>query len=319
MFPSILIFILIAAGSVFFAWLAVRAWRSRNLVLKVAGGLLSGLAALIFAIIVVVGSVGLAKFSALREAPVPDVQVAGTPEQVARGQEIANYFCASCHSVTNELPLSGGMNLGNDFPMPLGSFVSSNLTPAGPLSEWSDGEIFRAIRNGIDKDGRRLLIMSTARGRNLSDEDIKALIAYLRSQPAVENPTLTPPDQPSLLGYVLLGAGMIPEGAPPSDVVISAPAKGATIEYGEYILDYQDCRECHGQDLTGGKEGQLAPIGPGLRVVKGWTAGEFISTMRTGVDPNGHALDSKRMPWKNIGRMDDAELTAIHMYLSSLP
>ena len=39
-----------------------------------------------------------------------------------------------------------------------------NLTPAGPLKDWSDGEIFRAIRNGIDRDGQVLFAMSGARG-----------------------------------------------------------------------------------------------------------------------------------------------------------
>jgi hypothetical protein len=73
--------------------------------------------------------------------------------------------------------------------MPLGSYLSANLTPTGSLKDWSDGEIFRVIRNGIDKDGQVLFAMYGARGRHLSDDDIKAVIAYLRSAPAAGNET----------------------------------------------------------------------------------------------------------------------------------
>jgi len=192
-----------------------------------------------------------------------------------------------------------------------------NLTPAGPLKDWTEDEIFRAVRDGIDKDGRTLSVMSTVRGRNLSDEDLLAVIAYLRNQPPVVNDTLDPPDQPNLLAMVMLGAGMLPEGKPPIETVISAPPKGATAEYGEYLFSYDDCRECHGENLKGGVEGQLAPMGWNLELVKAWTEEEFINTLRTGVDPNGYAL-SASMPWKNIGRMDDVELAAMYAYLMAM-
>jgi len=66
------------------------------------------------------------------------------------------------------------------------------------------------------------------------------------------------------------------------------------------------------------KEGQLTPIGWPLGVVKNWTLEQFISTMRTGVDPNGYRL-SANMPWRAIGRLDDIELEAMYLYLTSLP
>ena len=75
------------------------------------------------------------------------------------------------------------------------------------------------------------------------------------------------------------------------------------------VLSYQDCRECHGRNLTGGVPGQLGPLGPDLNVVKDWNLAEFIATMRNGIDPNGHEI-SKQMPWPPIGRMDDEELAA---------
>ncbi len=318
MYTNILFWLIMVAVSVLFGWLAWRAWRARNAIVKWGGVALSGLLTLIVALVSVVTLIGLVKLYAPRNAPIPDLKVAGTLEQIQRGEYLANSFCTACHSVSGELPLTGGIDLGKDIPLPLGSFVSVNLTPAGPLKDWSDGEIFRALRNGIDRDGRWLLGMSNVRVRHMSDEDLQAVIAYLRSQPAVVNETQDPPDQPTLLAAIMLGAGMLPEGQAPITGVITAPPKGPTVEYGEYIVSYQDCRDCHGEDLTGGIEGQLAPVGPTLRVVKGWTPDQFITTLRTGVDPSGHVLSSQ-MPWKALGRMNDDDLTAMYAYLTSLP
>ena len=115
----------------------------------------------------------------------------------------------------------------------------------------------------------------------------------------------------------MLGAGQLPEGKPPVSGVITAPPRGATLEYGGYIASYQDCRDCQGEDLTGGVKGQLAPIGPNLRVVRGWTQDQFITTLRTGMNPSGHQLNPQ-MPWQAISRMDDTDLTALYKYLVSL-
>jgi len=213
--------------------------------------------------------------------------------------------------------LSGGVDIGKEFPITVGSFVSSNLTPAGQLSRWSNGEIFRAIRNGIDADGHWLTIMSYTNAGKLSDDDIQSLIAYLRSQPAAGTATVDPPDQFNLLGVIMLGAGMLPPGKPVFTGSITAPPKGPTVQYGEYISWYLDCRECHGANLTGGVPGQLGPIGPGLNLIKEWKPADFIATMRTGTDPSGHQL-SKQMPWGSIGKLDDEELTALYEYLTHL-
>lgn len=318
MVGNILGWLLFVVLAVLFGWLVRRAWRAKNAILKWVGVVLSGLLTLVFLAVSVVILIGLVKLYSPRNVTVPDLSVPLTPENIARGEHLANSFCTSCHSPTNELPLIGGLDLAKDIPIPLGSFVSRNLTPGGPLKDYTDGEIFNVLRNGINPQGRVLVFMSTVRARNMSDEDTQAVIAYLRSQPAVDNPTLDPPDQPNLLAVFLSGAGMLPEGKPPTTGVITAPPKGPTVEYGEYIIGYQDCRDCHGEDLKGGKPGQLAPIGWNLEMVKNWTAEQFITTMRTGVDPNGYEIKPV-MPWQAIGRMDDIELTAMHAYLVSLP
>jgi len=110
----------------------------------------------------------------------------------------------------------------------------------------------------------------------------------------------------------------LPDAKPVFGGVIVAPPKGPNARYGKYLLSYQDCRECHGKDLAGGVPGQLPPLGPDLGIVKSWSEAQFIATMRTGVDPNGHRLNDQ-MPWRPIGRMDHDELAAIYLYLAGLP
>lgn len=310
--------LLLLSLTVLMAVLAVRSFKSRHSIVRWGGLVLSSLMTLVFSLISLFVIIGLYKYWSVIDIPLPDIQVAGTPEQIARGEHLANSFCTTCHSLDGELPLTGGLDLADDLAVPLGSFVSVNLTPAGPLAGWSDGEIFRALRNGVNREGRRLAIMSSVRARNMSDEDIIALIAFLRNQAGIPNETPYPPDRPNLLALIMSGAGLIPEGPPPILGSISAPPKAATIEYGEYIIGYQDCRDCHGEDLKGGLEGQLGPIGQNLSAVKSWTSDQYIAAMRTGITPNGDPLDPP-MPWQSIGRMDDEELTAMHLYIQSLP
>jgi mono/diheme cytochrome c family protein len=296
-------------------WSGLRAWRTKNHFIKWGGTGLAALLSTAISLVGVIAVVGLFKVHA-RSAPATELKVAGTAEQIRRGKAISDGFCSACHSKTGTL--TGGLDIGEHFAVPIGSFVSANLTPAGQLSRWSDADIFRAIRNSIDRDGRWLIIMSYTNAGKLSDDDIGAVIAYIRSLPPAGEPTGNPPDHLNLLGIAMLGAGMLPKGKPVSTAIVTAPPKSPTLQYGEYILSYQDCRACHGDKLTGGVPGQLAPLGPDLNLVKGWKLEEFIATMRTGVDPNGHQL-GKQMPWQPIGRMGDEELRAVYEYLTHLP
>jgi mono/diheme cytochrome c family protein len=282
--------------------------------MKWSGTILAAVFSAAVSLIGVIMVVGMVKLHA-RSAPALDLKVAGTPEQIVRGQAISDGFCSGCHSGTGTL--TGGIDLAWDLPVPIGSFVASNLTPAGRLSHWADGDIFRAIRNGVDRDGHWLIMMSYTNAGKLSDGDTRAVIAYLRSLPAAGTKTDDPPDHLNLLGVMMLGAGMLSAGKPVSTGAVTAPPKSPGLQYGEYILSYQDCRACHGDKLTGGVPGQLAPPGPDLNVVKRWKFEEFVTTMRTGVDPNGHQL-GRQMPWRPIGRMGDEELRAIYEYLTHL-
>jgi len=274
------------------------------------------LTALILTFVSANGVRGLVRLYAPRGTPARSFRVDMAPERVARGEHLTNLMCVNCHSLNRQLPLSGGGNLSDEAHMPLGDLYPINLTPAGPLKDWTDGEIFRAIRQGADKNRRRLPVMSAQRVRNLSDADLESVVAYIRSMPPVQHET--PPPRPSFLTTVMAGAGMLPilEGMPPDTIV--APPAGPTLEYGKYMAGWIGCDECHGPQLTGGGGGVL-PKGPNLRSVKSWTREGFLATMRAGKTPFGKQLDSTMMPWKVIGRGTDDELSAIYAYLVSLP
>jgi mono/diheme cytochrome c family protein len=299
-------------------FVSLRVFRHKRVLVRWGVGSITTLLTLVTTIASVLALAGMARLDA-HGAPAVPLTVAGTAEQVHRGREIADGFCSGCHAPDDgAATLTGDRDLGGHLPLPLGAFVAPNLTPAGQLAHWSDGDIFRAIRDGVDPGGRRLFIMSLTNASRLSDDDTRAMIAYLRSLRAEGRDTGATPDRFSLLGLVMLGAHMLPDAKPAPVGIVTAPAKAPTAEFGEYILSYQDCRECHGKALTGGVPGQLPPLGPDLNVVKVWSFDQFAATMRTGVDPTGHEL-GKEMPWRPIGRMSDDELRATYEYLTHLP
>jgi len=301
---------------ILFGWLTRQAWRARNPFLKWIGAILSSLFMLVALFIGGLGLIGLIRYYNPPMSPVKEMQVEGTPEQIARGEHLAAAFCVECHSTTRDFPMTGGVDIAQDLPINLGSFVSVNLTPAGPLKDWSDGEIFRALRDNVDNHGNRLVFMGGTNVRNIADEDMLALIVFLRSQEPVEKETPLPPHQPNFLGLMLMGANMIPN-RPLITEPILAPEKEATAEYGSFMISFLDCTSCHGEDLNGSTS-PIGPAAPSLRLVKGWTEEEFITTLRTGIDPSGHEM-SPVMPWKSTGRLDDMELSALYQYLVSLP
>jgi mono/diheme cytochrome c family protein len=305
---------LLLGGLALSIWAGRRGWRLQSRFLKWSATLVTavGSAACAAASVFVVN--GLVKLHG-REAPVPEIKVAGTREQIQRGYAIARSNCSDCH--TKSAPLTGGLEIAEHFPLPMGSFISANLTPAGALSRWSDGQIFRAVRNSLDAQGHWLTIMSFTDASRLSDADIQAVIAYLRSVPAGGQPTPSPPDRLNLLGLILLGSGLLPTGKPVFEGVITAPPAAVSAAYGKYLVSYQDCSECHGRDLTGGVAGQMAPVGPDLNLVKAWKREEFIAALRTGTDPGGHVIGTQ-MPWRGAGRMSDDELSAVYEYLTHL-
>jgi len=170
----------VALLTLLLAWLTRCAWRARRALIKWPGAILAGLLSVICLVVTLLPLMGVYRIYGPSVAAAADLQIAGTPDQRERGQRLAT-LCAGCHSSTGSLPLDGAasdMTEGS-----LGVLYPSNLTPGGPLRGWTDGEIVRAIREGIHQSGRSLLLMPSSQYRAMSDDDAQALVAYLRSRP----------------------------------------------------------------------------------------------------------------------------------------
>ena len=322
MFVNLIVLLIFIAITVFLGRLTVRAVKAQRMWVKILGGLGAGLLTLLLAVITFLGGKGLAVMYIV-PAPVPDLTVAGTPEQVARGEYLVNVACLDCHGANDgkSMPLTGGLDImagegDEDFSF-AGSMVSANLTPGGVLADRTDGELFRAIRYGFGKDAL-LGMMSALPYRELSDDDTHAIIAFLRSQEPVTTAT-NGGDDVNMIAVILFYSEALFPLPENNDGVITAPPQGATAEYGKYVATFGECRGCHGTDMTGIAATVVSPAIPNPRVFVGSiTLEQFIQTMRTGVRPYGTAF-ADLMPWENASRMTDDDLAALYIYLTTEP
>ena len=314
---NILVIIVLVGLAVFFGWLSLCAWRVKKVWIKWPGGLLSGLLGLLF---IVVTAIVLLGYYKLNTTPgiyvVSDVKVAMTQDQIARGERLA-HICLDCHTSTGQYPLDGGKEDMFAGSPPFGSIYAPNLTPGGPLKDWSDGEILRALREGIGKNGHPLMIMPSMAMHSMSDADAQAMVAFLRSQPVVQRDL--PERNFSPLGAALIGIGLFPTSAQkPITQPIVAPQTG-TVAYGEYLVHAMGCADCHGQNFAGLPASDLGPSGPNLTtVVPQWQSADFINLFHNGVNPSGRHI-SDLMPWKNYSHsLTDNELEDIFSFLHAL-
>lgn len=299
-------------------WLALRARRARNRVVKWVGLVVAGLLTVTSALAIGLALTGFYRINFPHaRALVAGGKVVATPDQVARGAEFGA-MCAQCHSPNGESPLVGRNFLGDGGP-PIGSLYAQNLTPAGEINDWSDAEVIRAIREGVHKNGRALIIMPSEVFHNLSDADVQAVVAYLRSQPAT-GPN-TPSTKLNVLAALVIGSGIAPTSVQePITQPIVAPPASASLDYGKYLVSIIGCAACHGEKFTGRKPGSPGPpAGPSLALIlPHWSADDFVRTLRTGVDPNQHKLTAE-MPWKAISTIaHDDGLRAMYAYLRSV-
>ena len=322
MFDIVGVFIIIVLITLF-GYLTTRAWKLKNAMLKWGGVIIAGLLTLISTALLVLALVGFYKLNERFDNPIANVQVTGTAAQIARGEQLA-HMCVNCHATDSQLPLSG-TDMAAKFPFPpLGTLYAPNLTPSGNITDWTDGEVIRAIREGVHKNGRSLLVMPAETFRNLSDDDVQALVAYLRSQPATGGPT--PNNKFNLLGALFLNlsdfrTAQQPEGS------VTTPQPG-TAEYGKYMVDILGCRFCHGDQLQGKLDN--GQPGPNLTlIVPKWTEDQFMTFFNTGKLPGGGTVpmltlpsgfSEPRMPWPTVrAATTDEELMAMYAYLHNLP
>jgi mono/diheme cytochrome c family protein len=266
--------------------------------------------------------------AAMAAGVIATAATAQTP--VERGEYLVQgpMGCGNCHTPLGpqgfvwEMDLAGRLVEEN----PAFTAYAANLTPAGPTDSWSDAELGRAIREGIRPNGSVIgPPMPFMQYKHISDEDLAAIVAYLRTIPAIENEV---PDS-------VYNIPLPPAYGPPVDSVASVPA-GQTVAYGEYVAQMAHCLECH---TPFGPQGPMLDTdlgrggfefhGPwGTSVASNLTSGEDglagnsdveIAAMITqGVRPDGSAM-LPPMPYGYLAKMTPEDLSAVILYLRSLP
>lgn len=279
------------------------------------------------------------------EAPYPALTASTDSALIARGRYLAYgpAHCSYCHAPTSqidrvdageEVPLSGGF----DFYLPIGTIYAPNITPDEEtgIGKLRDDEIARSLRYGVRHDGRALIDFMPF--YDISDEDMTAIISFLRSQKPIVNPR--PQHDWNVLGKAVLSFAIVPMGdgeVPPS------PAQDSTIAYGQYIANsVANCRGCHtnrdmmtgayiGKELAGSGRFEVIDMATGKLIegkhlvtpnitpdpetgrMAGWTKKDFIQRFR-----QGRVIPGTPMPWGPFKRMTDMELTALWNYLQSV-
>ena len=291
-------------------------------VLKWIGIGLGSLIGLVLLVVLALFFIGNARLNKTYDFPPSNITLPTDEVSLAFGKHRAEVLCESCHGAD----LSG---IENWFSAgPLGTIDSANLTAGegGFGREATSVEDYvRAIRHGINPEGKPIFMPAVVSTANLSDEDLAAIIAYVKSVSPVDHVTHGQNFTP--LAKIMLAAGML--GKLPVESVshatqVSAPARGVSKEYGEYMVNTNDCRVCHGPKLNGAPfpDPTIKKISPNLTPggdLSAWTEAQFITTLRTGVTPHGHNLDNEFMPWKDYSKFSDDELKAIWLYLQSIP
>lgn len=288
--------------------------------LKVLGYLAGALALVIAAAALTVYFGSNAKLKKTYTVKVQPVSIPSDPAAIGRGRHLANTRgCADCHGAN----LAGKTVFANGA---MGRVDAPNLTRgAGGLpASYTDEDFVRAIRHGVATDGRGLFLMPSTDYATFSDADMGALIAFIKSVPAVDNPR-----GPVALGPVaraLTAAGKIKLAAEEIDHANVKPAvvsPAVSVEYGHYVA--ASCTGCHGPNFSGGKiavgppewppAANLTPHAEG-RIAK-WSEADFFQAIRTAKRPDGSEIDAA-MPRAFAG-LDETELRAIWMFLKTLP
>jgi cytochrome c2 len=267
-----------------------------------------------------------------------DYKIESTPERVAKGAKIASLACYDCHSSNKEQRLSGKEIL--DIPKEFGAVYSKNITndPKYGIGKWTDGELAYFLRTGVRKDGS-FAPMYMPKLPLMSEEDMAALIAFLRSDEPLVQPSerVAPMCRPSFLTKALSHFVMKPY---PANL---GPKTTPTeqIAQGKYLADAMyGCTNCHSADFKksnelnppenlgycgGGNvlltlEGEnilAANISPDKETGIGtWTADEFLNAVKFGKGKDGQPL---RYPMMPKTALDTSEVMAIFAYLQTVP
>jgi mono/diheme cytochrome c family protein len=271
------------------------------------------------------------------ERPFPQITASTDTSVIARGRHIVlgPGHCVDCHSTIKNVdsmlklgqdpPLTGGFG----FDLPFGKFYTKNLTPDREtgIGSLTDPEVARVLRYSIKKNGESVLPFMPF--QNMSDDDLTAVISYLRSLKPVKN--AVPDHEFNVMGKIIKAFLIKPMG-PAGRVETSLP-EDSSATYGKHlVMAVANCNECHtkrdgignyvGEPLAGGtvfeEEGVPTLVSPNLTPhpsgrIFGWTQEQFIQRFRM-----GRTIKHSHMPWESFGRMNDTELKAIYNYLQTL-
>ncbi len=250
--------------------------------------------------------------------PPNDTVVVPTDEaSIARGKHIveAVAVCTICHGEN----LGGKLAFKDSF---LGMGYTSNLTGGrgGIGRTYTNADWVRSIRYGVKPDGHAIPFMPSDHFNYITHDDLGAMISYLETLPPVDNErTHIEIHEPARF---LLELGVFGDLVRAAKINFNARPRQAGSE-GQYLVEVGGCTFCHGADLKGGQGPEPgAPGGTNLTAngpLAHWSETDFRNTIRNGVDPRGHGIDPKYMPWLAYRKMTDSELDAIWTYLRALP
>jgi mono/diheme cytochrome c family protein len=224
------------------------------------------IAAVVFLLLIAGGFIYF-NMSYPKSEPAKNITIKATPEMIARGKYLANHVtvCIDCHSTRDWSKFSGpivpgteakgGDKFGPELGFP-GNIYAKNITPAG-IGDWTDGEIIRAITTGVNKHNEALFpLMPYYNYNQMSEEDLHAIVAYLRTLRPIENKVAaTELDFP--LNYIVKTM--------PIDTYVPHRTvdKTNSIAYGKYLVTMASCNECHTQ-----MDKEMKPV-PGMAFAGG--------------------------------------------------
>ncbi|MDQ3262223.1 MAG: cytochrome c [Myxococcota bacterium] len=264
--------------------------------------------------------------------PPSDEKVELIDSRIEHGRYLYEHVaaCSSCHGERDFAVLGapvkdGASAAGSCFPEGFdvpGKVCPPNLTPhqTAGLGAWSDGELMRAIREGVDRNGEALFMMNNYK---LSDEDTRAIVAYLRSRPPSDKVRTS-----EIAFPVKLISKFFPE---PLEGPIPHPKEGDVVGYGKYLAGMAGCEGCHSGAAGLFAGGEQAQMPYGTEVVRNITpdpvAGigqmtkeQFIQLFRGWASaPTAPPAGKAFMPWRAFAGMNEQDLGAIYEYLRTVP